>query len=750
MFCHRNTNTFLVSTVLTSKVLISKALTSKIRASKILVSIIALTLLSACQPAEESKSSTSSDAAKKGHVDTARILNANAEPDQWMTYGRTYDEQRFSPLTEINTSNVSQLGVSWYADYDTNLHQQGTPLYIDGVVYASTAWDKIYALDAKTGEELWKYDPRVKGDWAPKICCNGFVSRGIAAYNDKIYIGTLDGYLVAIDRKTGKEVWRTLTIDPTKQYSITMAPRAANGKIFVGNSGAEFGVRGYLSAYDAETGELSWRFYTVPGNPADGFENEAMKRAADTWSGEWWTFGGGGTVWDAVIYDEVNNTVIFGTGNGTPWNASARGPEKGDNLYVASIVAVNADTGEYAWHYQAAPGDTWDYDNVSPMMLVNLDWEGQQRRVVLQPSKNGFMYVLDAVSGKLLKADPFTALNWADGVDLQTGRPNVRPEALYTDTGEVFNLAPGVQGAHGWHANAFHPDTGLIYIATQEAYFPMKADPNFKINEVGANIGLDFGANFSYYQQNPEAPRGFVGFLQAWDPVKGESVWKGEQNQGPTGGALATAGGLIFQGSGSNNSLRAYDAKSGEKVWEMDAQTQVLAPPITYSVDGKQYIAVTVGGAGASSYYAPNYSRLLVFGLGGNVQLPPTTTFAPPPLNPPELLASAEEVAAGAERYSQFCAVCHGPGGNIRGANFPDLLTSPFLHSQEGFDSVVLQGVRSENGMASFAANLQPQDAANVRSYLIAQAISRKNSQPPTMQPPPEVEKDIHEELEDR
>lgn len=722
--------------------------------------IVALTSLSACQPTDEQSSrassndpgpestSASQDTVSAAQVDSQRLLNANTEPDQWMSYGRTHDEQRFSPLSEITTENVDQLGLAWHIDFDSNLQQQGTPLFIDGVIYVSTAWDKIYAYDAITGEELWRYDPQVAGDWGPKICCNGFVSRGIAAYNGKIYIGTLDGYLVAVDANSGEELWRKLTIDPDKQYSITGAPRIAKGKVFVGNSGSEFGVRGYIGAYDAETGEEIWRFYTVPGNPADGFENPQMEMAAKTWSGDWWKIGGGGTVWDAIVYDEQNDLLMFGTGNGTPWNQKARDPSGGDNLFIASIIALKPDTGEYVWHYQTTPGDTWDYDSVSPMMLVDLEMDGELRRTLVQACKNGFMYVIDAATGKVLKADPFTALNWADGVDYETGRPRVVPEARY-GSDEVFNLAPGVQGAHGWHANAYSPDTGLVYIATQRAYFPMKADPNYTRNEVGANIGLDFSANFTYFRDNPDQPRGFVGYVQAWDPVKGEEVWRGEENQGPTGGVLTTAGGLVFQGAGSSNEFRAFNAVTGEKLWQMDVQTASLAPPISFEVYGKQHVAVIVGGSSAGSYYAPNYSRLLVFNMEGKQILPPTTTYTPPPLNPPELMASAEDVTAGDGHYHQFCSVCHGNAANIRGANFPNLLVSPLLHAQEAFDSVVMQGARSSNGMASFADKLQPEDAAEIRSYLIARANEQAKATPPPT-PPADVEEDIHEELEDR
>jgi PQQ-dependent dehydrogenase (methanol/ethanol family) len=508
-----------------------------------------------------------------------------------------------------------------------------------------------------------------------------------------------------------------MTVDPSKHYSITSAPRVAKGKVLIGNSGGEFGVRGYVSAYDAQTGKLAWRFHTVPGNPADGFESEAMKKAAATWGGEWWKLGGGGTVWDAIVYDPTTDLVYFGTGNGTPWNQRMRDPTGGDNLYLASIVAVKADTGEYVWHYQSTPGDTWDYDAVSPMMTVNLSLDGKERHVLLQPCKNGFFYVLDAATGELLKADPFTEVNWADGVDMKTGRPRVRKEARYSE-GKPFNLAPGVQGAHGWQANAFSPETGLVYVPTQEAYFPMVEDPNYKPSAVGYNLGLDFGAQTTFYRANPKAKSGFTGYLQAWDPVTGKQVWKGEPNERGSGGALATAGGLVFHGGGSSGEFRAYDAKTGEKLWSVNAQTGVIAGPITYELDGKQYVAASVGASAfGGDYYAPNYSRMLVFTLGGTAQLPPVKPYTPRPLDPPPATAAADVVQAGQGKYSQYCAACHGENGQTRGANFPDLTRTPMLHSQEGFDAVVLNGVLSAKGMASFAKVLKPEDTQALRAF---------------------------------
>ena len=668
------------------------------------------------------------------NVNAQRMADPAATAANWMSYGGTYSEQRFTPLKQIDKSSVSRLGLTWFADYDTNLQQDGTPLEIDGVIYVSTAWSKVYAFDARTGKTLWQYDPKTPGQWVRYLCC-GIVNRGVAAWNGRIYLGTLDGRLVAIDAKTGKPVWETPTIDPKQRYSITSAPRVAKGKVLVGVAGGEYGVRGYISAYDAETGKLDWRFYTVPGDPAQPAENDAMKMAAATWSAdsaEWLKRGGGGTTWDSLVYDPVTNLVYFGVGNGTPWNQVYRDPKRGDNLFLASIVAVNADTGKYAWHYQETPAETWDYDAVSPITVADLSLDGRQQRVLLQASKNGFFYIIAAKGGKLLKATPFVELNWADGVNMKSGRPRVKPEARYPAEGKGFNLFPGgAQGAHGWQGNAYSPDTGLIYIPTGHAYSPMVFDPNYKASDVGTNLGIDFGASRTWYAAHPNEKRSVTALLQAWDPKTGKQVWAGDEHPGATGGALATAGGLVFQGNGAGN-LRAFDARTGTVLWTFDAQTAVLAPPISYELDGKQFIAVSVGGAPAD-YYAPNYSRMLVFSLDGKATLPPTTPYTPRPLMPPPLdaQATASDVQGGEQLFSKNCAMCHGDRGRQARGGFPDLTRSPMLYTQDGFNAVVLKGQLSSRGMASFGDALKPEDTFRIRNFLIDAANKLKAAPAP-------------------
>jgi len=709
--------------------------------------LLSAAVLAGCQKKDDAATGATAAAGPTGPaaaVTDDRLLKAADEPAQWMTYGGTYDEQRFSRLAQINRDNVKSLGLKWFADYDTNLDQHGTPLYVDGVLYVSTAWNKLYAYDARTGKQLWQYNAKVPGEWLRNVCC-GNVNRGIAAYDGKIYMGTLDARLVAIDAATGKEVWSTDTIkgdhnDPLNRYSITMAPRVAKGKVFIGASGGEFGVRGWIAAFDAKTGAEAWRFYNVPDDPSKGFENEAMKKAAATWSGQWWKLGGGGSVWDAAIYDPQTDLLIYGTGNGTPWNQVARDPKGGDNLYVASIIALKPDTGEYVWHYQTTPGDTWDYDATSPMMTADLNIGGEQKHVLIQPNKNGFLYVLNVADGKLLSADAFTEVNWAKGVDLETGRPNVVPEARYKKEG--WNLAPGVQGGHSWHPNAFSPETGLIYIPTWEAYFPMVNDPDFKPAAGGFNLGIAFGGPvMTATNLRPTNKNGITGRLKAWDPVARKVVWETppfEDNR-PSGAALATAGGLVFAGNGAGQELRAYDAKTGEQLWAFKTQTSIYAGPISYELDGKQYVAASVGGVASGGYYAPGYARMLVFELGGTAQLPPNQEYVPPQLNPPPSTASADVIEVGREKYNQYCSVCHGQDGVMQRGTFPNLMVTPLLHTQQGFDQVVLQGARVERGMGSFAKDLSPADAVAVREYLVSRANVLKSLPPgaPGAPPPP-------------
>jgi PQQ-dependent dehydrogenase (methanol/ethanol family) len=667
-------------------------------------------------------------------VDHARILNAAAEPGQWMIYNGDYHEQRFSRLDQINEDNVDELGLAWYADLPTNINIEGTPLFVDGVIYQPLPWSRVHAYDAASGELLWAYDPEVPGEWNVNVCC-GMDLRGLAAWEGKIIFGTLDGSLIALDAATGEPVWETAATPREEPYSITGAPRVADGKIFIGSAGGEFGVRGYLDAYDVDTGAHLWRFWTVPGDPAAGFEDAAQEMAAATWKTPgWWLLGGGGPVWDAITYDPETNLVMFGTGNGSPWNAEHRDPNGGDNLFLSSIVALDADTGEYRWHYQEVPWETWDYDAGQQLMILDLEIEGEMRHVVVQASKNGIFYVLDAATGEFLKAAPFTPVNWVTGWDSETGRPEIVPGARYDVQDEAWNMAPGPAGAHAWQGMSFSPETGLVYVPTTETYGTFAEDPNYTPNPGGFNLGVAFGVPGPV--ANPDTPTGTKGRLIAWDPVAMKEVWTTEQwparggGVQMTGGALATAGNIVFHGNLPNDELVAYRATDGERLWTFKAKTAVMASPISFMVDGVQHVAVAVGGPPDGGYYAPNGARLLVFKIGGTASIPDLPAYEQPPFVALEQFASAEAVAHGADLFANNCAMCHGRNGEAR-STFPDLRRSPALTDQALFNAVVLDGALSANGMASFRGRIDEAGAEALRGYLVSLAELALAAPPP-------------------
>src|SRR5579883_2038358 len=417
-----------------------------------------------------------------------------------------------------NASNVNRLGLAWTFDMETKRGLEATPIVVDGTMYVTGSWSIVYAVDAVTGKRLWRYDPEVSRAWGQRACCD-VVNRGVAVYGDLVYVATIDGRLIAL--KNGIPQWSVQTTDKNQSYTITGAPRIVKGKVIIGNGGAEFGVRGYVSAYDAKTGKLVWRFYTVPGDPSKPFESPAMEKAAKTWTGEWWKYGGGGTVWDSLAYDPELDLLYAGTGNGSPWNWKVRSPGGGDNLYLSSIVALKPDTGELVWHYQTTPGDSWDYTAVQQMILTTLSIEGKARKVIMQAPKNGFFYVLDRATGELLSAKPYVTINWAKEVDMKTGRPVENPEARELDPKKMFIQQPGPLGGHNWQPMSYHPGTKLVYIPAQENGYLYMADANFKWVPGGVwNLGM-----LPIPTDDP-APFVTPGMLLAWDPVKQQAKWK--------------------------------------------------------------------------------------------------------------------------------------------------------------------------------------------------------------------------------
>ncbi len=673
-----------------------------------------------------------------GLIDDARIINADSEPGNWLAHGRTYEEQRFSPLTQINRDNVSDLGLAWFRDMGTNRGQEATPIIVDGTMFVTSAWSRVYAIDAVTGDLKWSYDPEVPGEWGRRACCD-VVNRGVAVYQGRVYVGSLDGRLIALDAATGVKVWEVDTlIDRDRFYSITGAPRAAGGKVFIGNGGAEFGVRGYVTAYDAETGEQAWRFFTVPGDPSLPFEHPEMEMAAETWrGGEWWEIGGGGTTWNSIVYDPDFNQVYLGVGNGAPWTRAIRSPGGGDNLFLASIVAVDVDTGRMNWYYQTTPGDNWDYTAVQDMALADMEVDGEMTKVLLQAPKNGFFYVIERGTGELLRAHPFATVTWATHVDLETGRPVENADFDYTE--EEKWVLPGPYGAHNWQAMSVDVEAGLVYLPALDNPFiygmseEWKQTGIYKRNPGSFNLGLEFGRITQLFVANIADQPMPKGYLKAFDPLTGESKWTVEIPHYWNGGVVASAGGLVFQGDALGY-LTAYNKDTGDALWQFNTYTSMLAPPVTYEIDGVQYVSILTGSGGgnlfagetsplltmgASETYG-NFGRLLTFTLGGDAELPQPVAIDK--TIPVQQLAdvSEAEVAQGEQLYNNYCGVCHGllarSGGSI-----PDLRRMS-SRTHEAFNQIVLDGPLSTNGMAAFDDVLAAEEVERIHHYVRARA----------------------------
>jgi quinohemoprotein ethanol dehydrogenase len=542
-------------------------------------------------------------------VDTAQLKRASAE--EWLSYGRDQSETHFSPLKQIDSTNVSRLGLAFATDIEAPAGNiEGTPIMANGTVYTSLAWGVISATDARTGKFKWRWDPEIPrtGAGRPGMCC-GAVNRGVAIYNGRIYASLIFGRLVALDAETGKEVWSAQTTDPNSDMTITGAVRIVKGKVIVGTAGAEFGVRGFFSAYDAETGKLAWKFYTTPGaNP----ETPELKKAAETWKGtDWSVVPGGGTVWDGMAYDADADLLYIGTGNGSPWNRQFRSPGGGDNLYLSCILAVKPDTGKLAWYFQTTPGESWDYTSVQSLTLADLRINGRNRKVIMQAPKNGFFYVLDRITGEFISGKPYTEVNWASGLDAK-GRPMENPGVRY-ENGTTVEIAPGSGGGHNWQPMAFSPVTGLVYIPgsvnsrmyhSTEGYAPQKGK---QLSGVDMN---DFSAG-----QSPAGAKitNKGTFVKAWDPVAQTAKWSVTQTY--SAGLLATGGNLVFVPGGDGH-LVAYSADKGEKVFD-STLIAGISTPISYQIDDKQYVAVIAGRGGNGP------TRLYTFMLDGKAAMPP-------------------------------------------------------------------------------------------------------------------------------
>ncbi|MFI5317450.1 MAG: PQQ-dependent dehydrogenase, methanol/ethanol family [Myxococcota bacterium] len=648
-----------------------------------------------------------SGAAESEVVDDARLRGADADVGEWLTTGRTYGEQRFSPLDQINADNVGRMHEVWTFETGLGRGHEATPIVHDGVLFFTGSWSVVFAVDARSGKQLWKWDPEVDKLVAQKACCD-VVNRGVALYKGRIYVGVLDGRLAALDEKTGAPVWQVLTVDQSRPYTITGAPRVVDGKVIIGNGGAELGVRGYVSAYEAESGKMVWRTYTVPGDPSQPFESKALERAAATWQGEWWKIGGGGTAWDSMAYDPELNLLYVGTGNGSPWVRQLRSPGGGDNLYLSSILALNPANGEIVWHYQTTPGDNWDFTATQHMILADLKIGGRTRQVLMQAPKNGFFYVLDRKTGELISAEKYVEVTWADRVDKSTGRPVENPGQDYRDG--LALVKPTPFGGHNWHPMSFSPKTGLVYIPTHDIQGAYRNEQDFKYQPGAWNTGTDFDV-FSLLTKDA-----VKGALIAWDPVAQKEVWRHPYALPWNGGTLATAGNLVFEGT-SDGRFVAYRATDGVQLWEGHTGTGVIAAPVTYLLDGKQYVSIVAGWGGAFGLASGDVAhdaggdgkgRLLTFALSSGEGLPPQALL--------DRITAPGEVYDGERLYHKYCAACHG-GSAVAMVGMRDLRkSSPEV--RQAFADIVRKGALRGSGMPDFAQYLSDADVAKIRTYL--------------------------------
>ncbi len=688
--------------------------------------LLVLFLLAACDR-EQPTAPASSVASEAVPVVETRV--APLPDTDWTLHGNDYREQRFSPLEQINRDNVEELGLAWSFNMYTQRGVEATPLVVDGVMYVTGSWSMVYALDARNGELKWFFDPQVDRSFLAKGCCDA-VNRGVAYADGKVIVATYDGRLVALAAADGAVLWEVQTTDREQSYTITGAPRIAGDKVVIGNGGAELGVRGYVSAYDLASGAMVWRFYTVPGNPADGFENAAMEAAAKTWTGKWWEWGGGGTVWDSIVYDPELDLLYLGVGNGSPWNARLRSPEGGDNLYLSSIVALRPETGEYVWHYQTTPGETWDYTATQHIMLAELEIDGKPRKVLMQAPKNGFFYVLDRQSGELISAEQYGQVNWASHIDMATGRPVETANARVFDGNNVS--LPSNAGAHNWPPMAYHPDAGLVYIPVivfPVAFLEPTEEKDSQPGQGYWNVGFDrMGGS------PPKIPNlgeiletQYLGQLVAWDPVKQEARWKGPEGRPVLGGVLSTAGGLVFSVARADQ-LAALDAYTGTELWS-SYTGNAAAAPISYAIDGEQYIAIAQGFGGgyaaeggpvAHDWKIKNMSRVMAFKLGGKAELPPPRMDNREMPRPALATADAATLEHGEVVYHRHCGYCHGDGLRTGGVT-PDLRwASPQTH--EMWQDIVIGGVLRGRGMVSFSDYISADDAEAIRQYVLAEA----------------------------
>jgi quinohemoprotein ethanol dehydrogenase len=649
-------------------------------------------------------------------------------PGEWPSDGRDYTAQRYSPLTQIDASNVSSLGLAWYDDLDTLRGVEATPIYADGVLYNSLPFNVIKAYDAKNGRVLWAYDPKVPREMARYACCEPD-SRGLAMWHGLIVIATLDGRLIGLDKTSGKPAWTTQVLPSTMPYTITGAPRVFGDMVVIGNSGGDLGVRGFVAAFDAATGKKRWKFFLTPnpeGKPDGEASDPIMPMVRKTWSDEglWKQLGGGANPWDSIAYDPELKLVYVGTGNSSPHSQFYRSPGGGDNLFVCSIVALHAEDGSYAWHYQMIPGEEWDYTCTSSIVSADLKIGGKTRKVIMQAPKGGFFYVLDRKTGKLISGKSYVKVNWTLGLDAN-GRPIDNPAARYGE--EPALVYPGPGGAHNWFPMAYSPRTKLAYFPAYQSGFVYARQPNWTPQPFRSNSGWGGFSGPALQKRmalQKEADKDEKAMLVAYDPVKQAIAWSVPLPRHGNGGVFVTASDLVFEGT-TKQTFAAFDARTGKQLWEFPTQSAPVAGGITYEVDGEQYIAINAGwgggaaqverGAGIELPRAP--ARLLVFKLGGSKTLPPLAKAEPIP-QPPPLRASEADIQAGAQLFADTCSGCHGREA-VGGVKDLRHMTAE-THAK--FKDIVLGGLYTDKGMASFKDLLTDKQAGQIHDYLIARA----------------------------
>jgi quinohemoprotein ethanol dehydrogenase len=679
-------------------------------------------------------------------VDRARLLAAAGEPGAWFTTGRDFGKTHYSPLDLINQQNVSRLGFAWQLETGTIRGMEATPIVVDGVMYVSGVAGRVYALDARDGKVIWQFEPQVNGKVNRGACCD-MVNRGVAVWQGKVFVGAFDGMVYALDARDGKAIWQADSIDDKQRgYSVTGAPQVAGKVVVIGNGGGEFDARGYVTAYDIETGKQAWRFYTVPGDPKKPFEHPELELASRTWDpNSRWEFGMGGTPWDAMVYDPELNLLYVGTGNAAPWNRSKRSPTVGDNLFLSSILAINPDTGRLVWHYQEVPAEQWDFTATQHIMLSTLTLGGAARKVLMHAPKNGFFYVLDRQTGVLLSAEKFEDVTWATHVDLKTGRPAENKALADYGDGKPKLVFPSPIGAHNWNPMSHSAKTGLVYIPTIHVgalFANPPGRPDYLPGRMNTNVQVGFSFQLAAPESLPPGLRPLAdpkflktmpdiapsAALKAWDPVNHKVVWSVPNSSFMDhGGVLSTGGGLVVQG-GLDGKLRVFNDADGKLLKEIEVGTAMIAAPTTYTVDGVQYIAILAGsGGGGWNNWLPqniaftkgNANRILAFRLdGGATPVPPDLPPVAPLPEPPAQSGTAADIAAGAQLFAANCASCH---ANAPRAPVPDLRrTSAATHA--AFHDIVLRGALQPRGMPRWDDLLNAQQVDQIHAYIISVA----------------------------